>query len=102
MCCVSDRAGVSLPHHGPAGVLLPLRPATKRLPRRLQAEHQRQRIDALHTQPRPTGPVLAYGPTHNDKYTLTAYTKYKLNTLNYAYNASMLIFRQCVTCRLKR
>lgn len=41
VCCVSDRAGVALPHHGPAGVLLPLRPAAKRLPRCLQTEHQR-------------------------------------------------------------
>lgn len=41
----SDCAGVPLPHHGSAGVLLPLRPAAERLPRRLQTEHQRQRVD---------------------------------------------------------
>lgn len=47
LCCAvsSDCAGVPLPHHGSAGVLLPLRPAAERLPRRLQTEHQRQRVD---------------------------------------------------------
>lgn len=49
----------------------------------------------LNTQRRPTilsairASALVYRCIHSNKYTLTAYTKYKLKTLNYAYNASV-------------
>ncbi len=32
-----DRSRISIPHHGPLGILLPVRPAPERLPRRVQA-----------------------------------------------------------------
>ncbi|KAG7464069.1 hypothetical protein MATL_G00183300 [Megalops atlanticus] len=46
-----DCARIPLPHHGPSGVLLSLRPAEKRLSCRLQAERHRFSIEVANLGP---------------------------------------------------